>query len=315
LHNPLDPFRFLVSSFMLPGTRIDDFTVAYRIASGMNADVFAVWHHTLCAPLICKRLRADDWENRKWRRLLLSEGAALARLNHPGIVRLIERRTRAALPYLLLEHVGERTLRDELRERVRFPIAAAVRVVQHVCAAVAYMHDNGYLHRDIKPSNVIMRNARPVLLDFGVVWRIGNSNHAARRPPDRCGTPQRLAPEQIHRQTLSPATDVFGLGMLLYELLTGERPFPVSRLLHDRAAPLSARYTQLTHTPRTLRAFGCDAHAELETVLMRALAPNPADRFATARDLLFALDPFTSTKIYPADATTADAALKANGKP
>lgn len=292
-----------------PGTRIDDFTVAYRIASGMNADVFAVWHHTLCAPLICKRLRSCDWQNSKWRRLLLAEAAALARLNHPGIVRLIEPRTHATFPYLLLEHVGERTLRDELRERTRFPIETAIRIVQHTCAAIAYMHDNGYLHRDIKPSNIIMRNARPVLLDFGVVWRLKDSN-SSRRPPDRCGTPQRLAPEQIHRQPLSPATDVFGLGTLLYELLTGERPFPASDLLHDHTAPLNARYTQLTHTPRSLRALGCSADAELEAVAARALAPNPAERFPTARDLLHALDPFTSTKIYPADAMTADAAFK-----
>lgn len=298
---------------MTPGTRIDDFTVAYRIASGMNADVFAVWHHTLCAPLICKRLRACDSENRKWRRLLLAEASALARLNHPGIVRLIEPRTRAALPYLLLEHVGERTLRDELRERARFPIETAIRIVQHTCAAVAFMHDKGYLHRDIKPSNVIMRNARPVLLDFGVVWRMGKST-SLRRPPDRSGTPQRLAPEQIHRQRLTPATDVFGLGTLLYELLTGERPFPASDLLRDHTAPLAARYTQLTHTPRTLRALGCNADARLEAVAARTLAPNPAERFPTPRDLLHALDPFTSTKIYPADATTSDAALKAKRK-
>lgn len=284
---------------MLPGTRIDDFTVAYRITSGMNADVFAVWHHKLRAPLICKCLRACDAQDRKWRRLLLAEGAALARLNHPGIVRLIERQTRAALPYLLLEHVGERTLRDELRERVRFPIEMAVRIAQHVGAAVAYMHDKGYLHRDIKPSNIIMRQARPVLLDFGVVWRMGVSN-LTRRPPDRCGTPQRLAPEQIHCQPLSPATDVFGLGTLLHELLTGARPFPLSDHLHDRAAPLAKRYTQLTHSPHTLLSLGCDAPAALQAVAMRALAPNPSARFPTVRDLLLALDPFTSIKIYPA---------------
>ncbi len=95
--------------------RIDDFTIAYVIARGMNADVCGVWHHVLRTPLICKILRAEDAANAKWRRLLRAEGNVLKRLRHPGIVRLIEQNHRATLPYLLLEHVGGHTLRDELR--------------------------------------------------------------------------------------------------------------------------------------------------------------------------------------------------------
>lgn len=278
-----------------PGTHLDDFTIAYKISRGMNADVFAVWHHGLSTPLVCKRLRPADIYNRKWRRLLLAEGATLARLNHPGIVRLMAQERRAPLPYLLLEHVGSRTLRDELRARGHFSIDTAVRLVQHTGAAIAYLHQCGFLHRDIKPSNIILRSERPVLLDFGIVWRWG----AARRPPDRSGTPQRLAPEQIRREPLLPATDVFGLGMLLFELLTGERPFPASEHAHDHAAPLGLRYPQLTRPPHTLAACGCSVPDELQNVISRALAPRSEDRFATMRELLIALDSFTHIKIYP----------------
>ena len=151
-----------------PGTIIDDFSIAYRISRGMNADVFAVWHHRLHTPLVCKRLRSEDAGDPARRAQLRAEARALAHLRHPGVVRLIEESMRAPLPYLLLEHVGSRTLRDELRESGAFELGRAVRIVQHMGAAVAHVHSRGLLHRDLKPSNVAMRAGHPVLLDFGV---------------------------------------------------------------------------------------------------------------------------------------------------
>lgn len=264
----------------------------------MNADIFAVWHHTLRAPLICKRLRAEDAHDAKWRRLLHAEATALARLrSHPGVVRIVEYNKEATLPYLLLEHVGEETLRDVLIREKKFPIDYAVRIVQHVGAAVAYMHARGFLHRDLKPSNIILRGGRPVLLDFGVVWRLTNK---VRRPPDRAGTPQYLAPEQIMREPLSPPTDVFGLGVLLFELLTsGARPFRVSDLVHDRRASLAARYPQLTEKPFTVRRAGRRVSPSLEEVIARCLAFDARDRYADVPELLAALDPFTRVKVWP----------------
>ncbi len=292
------------------GTRIDDFTVAYRLARGMSADVFAVWHHTLRAPLICKRLRPDDALNAhygaKWRKLLRDEGAALARLTHPGIVRLIGQNQQAALPYLLLEHVGSKTLRDRVRERGRLPLAEAVGIVQHVGAAVAYAHARGYLHRDLKPSNIILRGGRPVLLDFGVVWRW----RARRRPPDRSGTPQYLAPEQIARHPLTPRTDVYGLGTLLFELLTGQRPFPASERLHDLSAATHERYPQLTATPPlTASRAGRRLPRALNQIIARCLLPESEARYPDVPTLLLALDPFTTDKIWPSFALDATRAL------
>jgi serine/threonine protein kinase len=273
-----------------PGTRIDDVTIAYRIAVGMSSDVFAVWHHGLLTPLICKRLRPGDAGHAGHRRRLRLEGHALSLMSHPGIVRAIDQRHATALPYLLLEHVGGRTLRAMLKIDGPFATAPAVRIVQHVAAAVAHVHARGFLHRDLKPSNVVLRDGRPVLLDFGVVWRLAG----ARRPPDRSGTPQYLAPEQIHREPLTPATDVYGLGVLLYELLGGERPFPAGDV--SAGAPLEARYPQLTAPPRRLAR---EIPAELALLVAAFLEKNPAARPQSAVDVVRLLDPFSDVKVWP----------------
>ena len=275
-----------------PGTRIDEFTVAYRIARGMNADVFAVWHHTLLTPLVCKRLRAADRGAAKWRRLLRAEGRALSLMRHPGIVRLVGQNQGTELPYLLLEHVGDRTLRDALREAGPLEAGRAVRIVQHVAAAVSYVHARGYLHRDLKPSNIVVRAGRPVLLDFGVAWRA----RAGRIPPDRSGTPQYLSPEQIVRAPLTAATDVYGLGSLLFELLTAERPFHQG----DHHSPeLTGRYPQLEKEPKRLAEGGGGAPEKLSRVIERCLEKDPRARFQTAAELIEALDEFTPVKVWP----------------
>ncbi len=282
-----------------PGTRIDDFTVAYRIARGMNADVFAVWHHELRTPLVCKRLRPADENYAKWRRLLRTESAALARMNHPGIVRLIDQNKRTRLPYLLLEHVSGQTLRKKLNDQGSFATDAAVRIAQHTGAALIHAHACGFVHRDLKPSNIIMRGGCPVLLDFGVAWKW----QTGKRPPDRSGTPQYLSPEQILRAPLTPATDVYGLGLLLFELITGTRAFRAGDApRHDRRATLDARYPQLIEAPPLHLLREKKAPRKLAAVITRCLASNPHDRYADVGGLLAALDPFTKIKIWPQSA-------------
>ncbi|MCP9494188.1 MAG: serine/threonine protein kinase [Pyrinomonadaceae bacterium MAG19_C2-C3] len=291
------------------GSRLDEMIVAHTIARGMNTDVLAVWHTTFRTPLVCKVLRLDVFGEqdlyaarraRKWRQLLRLEAAALKRFQHPGIVRLISDQTRNVIPYLLLEHVGGRTLRDCLRDEKRLPVDEAVRIVQHTGAALAHVHHQSFIHRDLKPSNIIMRDGRPVLLDFGVVWRWQTtSSTSTRRPPDRCGTPQYLAPEQVRREPLSPLTDIYGLGVLLYELITGTRPYPASKRTHERDLPLNVRYPQLEMTPPKLRDLRPDIPVKLAPVIMRAMHREPDKRFADIAELLIALDEFTAVKIYP----------------
>lgn len=285
----------------LIGKRIDDFTIAYRISSGMNTDVFGVWHHKLLAPLVCKQLKPTGCSGEKYRKLFFQEAEALQAMNHPGIVRLFEFNSRAAQPYFLLEHIGERTLRDELRETGAFEAARAVRIVQHTGAAVAHVHSKGFLHRDLKPSNIILRNGRPVLIDFGVVWKIADEI----LPPDRSGTSQYLAPEQIRREKLSPATDVYGLGMLLFEFLDGTRPFRRGVEMNESAS-LAEIYPQLIENPKQFENAGQKVTADLAEIVHRCLEKSPKARFPNPVELIKALDPYTDVKIWSTGGASLD---------
>jgi serine/threonine-protein kinase len=255
----------------------------------MSADVFAAWHHGLMTPVVCKRLRPGDQKTAAHRRRLRAEGQVLSLLAHPGIVRLVDQQHATPLPYLLLEHVGRRTLRQMVRSEGPLEVEHAVRVVQHVAAAVAHVHTRGFLHRDVKPSNVILRDGRPVLIDFGIAWRLT----PRRRPPDRSGTPQYLAPEQVMRGVLTPAADVWALGIMLAELLTGERPFRAGAQLAD--APLPDRYPQLVESPCLARSLPPDVVAVIAACLQKHPRARPRGAIAVAR----LLDPLSAVKVWP----------------
>jgi len=187
----------------------------------------------------------------------------------------------------------------------------AIRATMHIGAAIHYLHRQGFLYRDLKPGNVLLREGIPILVDFDVVRKIDH-----RRPADRLGTAPYMAPEQIRREPLTPATDVYGLGSLLYELITGRWPYEQAGDLEEeewedewmdtepplaiRAAAgnsnpsaddLALRFPQLHSSAVAPREHLPHIRSDLERLILRCLAPDPADRFQTVSGLLAALAP------------------------
>src|SRR5690606_14489872 len=143
------------------------------------------------------------------------EMSVLKKLKHPNIVHFYGSGIIEGRGYLLLEYLAGPSLFDVLSSlpRRRLHVPDAIRAIMHVGAAVHYLHRQGYLYRDLKPGNVLLRDGIPILVDFDVVRKIDQ-----RRPADRLGTAPYMAPEQVLREPLTPATDVYGLGALLYEM-------------------------------------------------------------------------------------------------
>jgi tetratricopeptide (TPR) repeat protein len=214
---------------------------------------------------------------------------ALARIRHPGIVRILDSGTQDGVPWYAMELIEGVTLREHvppLQSRLSEPeLAERLSLVRRLCAALAYLHGEGLIHRDLKPGNVLVRpGGRPVLVDFGLVS--GGPGLAGREALDievsAAGTPMYMAPEQIRGELLDARADLYALGCILYELLTGRPPFRGRTRLHI----LQAHLTQAALPPSSLVP---ELSRELDALVLRLLAKRPAERMGYADDVAAAL--------------------------
>lgn len=221
------------------------------------------------------------------------EAEAAARLEHPSIVRIHEVKADGPASYLAAEYVAGPTLAEWIAERMAGGTPVGVREAAELVAALAdavqHAHDRGVLHRDLKPSNVLLEGRGvggpdsslpiPKITDFGLA-RLGDGNDELSRSGQIVGTPAYMAPEQVagRRRAVSPRTDVYALGIILFELLAGRPPFA-------GAPGMEMLIRVLRDDPPDLRQFRRDVPADLEAVCFTCLEKNPDRRYASARDL------------------------------
>lgn len=197
----------------LPGLLVLD-----ELHRGRHVNVYDVWSAERGCRCIAKTLRPDRPKDRKSIRDLMAEGRLLSRLSHPHIVRLYET-VRDPVPVVLLETLSGHTLSSLIDEHERLPVPDVLHLGLHLCSAIGYLHRQGWLHLDLKPSNVIADGGRAKLIDLSIARRPGRYKRGI-------GTPGYLAPEQALGHELGPAADVWGIGGLLYEALTGDPAVP-----------------------------------------------------------------------------------------
>ncbi len=200
------------------------------------------------------------------------------RLHHPNVVEVLATPEKSRM-YMVMEYVEGRSLRA-LLGRHPLPTAQALDLAKQVCAALVYLHGEGVLHRDIKPENVLVTpEGRVKLLDFGIAVFASTRRMTWGALSSAMGTPDYMAPEQIRGRRGDPRTDVYAVGTMLYEMLTGHLPYesPNPRALLRAKADEEPR-------PPTWYVPGFDP--SLEAILLRAIARNPRDRYPSAADLL-----------------------------
>lgn len=252
-----------------------------RVGRGGNSIVHAVYDHLL------ERRLAGKFLVRGGAAVAKAESRALARLNHSNIVTLHDLGSLHGTPYLLLELLEGVTLADLIAHEPRLDSLSALRVTRAVAAALEHAHSRGVFHFDVKPSNVhIGCGGRVKLMDFGVGSRLFSHLQVSEDVDDDVvGTPCYMAPEQWNGGTLDARTDVWGVGMLLYESLTG--------MLPDRAQHLG--YTLARRSPRAGGSSYLRLSARLglpstvDEVLERSLTADPAARFVCVSELLASL--------------------------
>lgn len=211
------------------------------------------------------------------------ERQILARLEHPSIARLIDGGVgENHVPYFAMEYVDGVPITVFVAAR-KLEIAAALQLFLGVCDAVQYAHRNLVVHRDLKPSNILVDAlGTPKLLDFGIAKVLQETGGEATRTNVRVFTPDYAAPEQIRGEPVTTATDVYALGIVLYELLTGARPYKITRDVLPEQAILSAEARAPSAAVRGDKARQRALRGDLDTILLHAIAKQPERRYATA---------------------------------
>ncbi|HEX8222080.1 MAG TPA: protein kinase, partial [Chloroflexia bacterium] len=207
------------------------------------------------------------------------EAVTAANLEHPNIVRVYDVQQDGNLHYISMRYVQGTTLREILQDNGPLPVETAVNIVVPVARALHYAHKNGVIHRDVKPGNILVEPDGSVMLsDFGIARAAGAAQAGLTATGLVMGTADYLSPEQISGRPAEPRSDIYSLGVVLYELLTGVTPFSGENTA-------SVLYRQVHDTPPPLRSMNPRLPQELQPIIDRALAKNPSLRYSDALDL------------------------------
>jgi len=204
-------------------------------------------------------------------------------LGHPGIVKTYDGEERSRL-YMVIEWVEGRLLRAILSEQRQLPVERATSLTLQILDALDTMHKYGIVHRDLKPENIMVdEEDRIKLIDFGIAMKEDARRITFVGMSPALGTPDYIAPEQVKGQRGDHRSDIYSLGVMLYEMLTGQPPFTGSN-------PLAVMNERLLHDPEPVRKLRKEVSPELEEILNRALERDPRRRYQTAADMAWELE-------------------------
>ena len=279
-----------------PGSRIQAYELLKLIGEGGMGKVYlaARADDQYSKQVAIKLLQAGFAQTTAMLVRFRSERQILADLDHPNIARLLDGgATPSGLPFLAMEYVDGIAIHEYCRQN-RLSIEERLRLFITVCGAVDYAHKHLVVHRDIKPANILVtKEGTPKLLDFGIAKLVDpeDGTAAQTRTVDRLMTPEYASPEQITGSAVTTATDVYALGVVLYELLSGSRPFNLGtmtpmelyRAICERDPEAPSIRAPKAEVPSAVAAEKIDG--ELDNIVMMAMRKEPGQRYRSARDL------------------------------
>ena len=257
------------------------------IGYGGMAEVHRGRDARLSRDVAIKMLRADLARDPSFLNRVRRVAQSAAGLNHPAIVAVYDTGEdhsglgpeAADVPYIVMEYVEGQTLRDVLKVEGRLPPRRAMEIVAEVCGALDFSHRNGIVHRDIKPANVMITRAGAVkVMDFGIARAIADNSATVTQTAAVIGTAQYLSPEQARGETVDARSDVYSTGCLLYELVTGHPPFTGD-------SPVAVAYQHVREIPVVPSSENPAIPRALDSIVMKALAKNPMNRYQTAGEM------------------------------
>jgi serine/threonine-protein kinase len=263
----------------LVGTQLGEFTVGALVGDGGMGSVYLATHPTRHEPLAIKVLLPQYAQDDEFRKRFVREGEVLSLLSHPHIIPVYHFGEDRGYLYFVMRYVNGKSLYELLLSR-RFSPIAAWQIIKPIASALDYAHSHGIIHRDIKPGNLLievqMVDGKPhnkiFLADFGLSKVLTWS--ALTQTGISVGTPQYMSPEQVMDYPLTPASDVYSLAVVLYEMLLGRLPFYAKR-------PEQLAFRHLDTPPPPPSTLHADFPKPFEELLLRALDKEPARRHQT----------------------------------
>jgi eukaryotic-like serine/threonine-protein kinase len=255
------------------------YRLLYRLGAGGMADVWAAEDGMLGRRVALKFLLPRYAQDEQFVERFRREAAAAAGLQHPNVVSVYDRGEHEGVPFIAMEYVEGASLKDLIERGLS--VGEAVEITRQVLAGARFAHSKGIIHRDLKPQNVLVdAEGRARVADFGIA-RAGASEIT--QTGSVLGTAQYLSPEQAQGLPVTAASDLYSIGAMLYEALTGQVPF-------DADSPVAVALKQVSEQPRPPSQLNPQVPRALDAVVLRALAKDPANRFASADEFLGALD-------------------------
>src|SRR5712692_2178388 len=260
------------------GENLDQYKLTEVIARSGMASIFKaidqIDHSTVAIKVPYMQFESDVVFYGRFQR----EEEVGRRLDHPGIIKVLTPRHKSRM-YIAMEYIEGQSLRAMMREPGGMPAEKALDIARQICEAMVYMHSQGVVHRDLKPENVLVTHDRMIkIMDFGIAL-----DESARRLTwsglsTTIGTPDYMAPEQVSGRRGDARTDIYALGTMLYEMLTGNLPFAGDNVY----AVLRAKAKEDPQPPSRYRP---DLDPHLEEIILHAIARQPRDRYSTAAEM------------------------------
>src|SRR5438105_5147288 len=240
----------------------------------------SVLGRTVAIKVLAPQYASDEAFVARFRR----EAQAAARLNHPGVVSVYDTGSDDGVHYIVMEYVAGRTLAQILEQEGRLQPERAAEVARSVAQALSFAHSNGIIHRDVKPANIMLGSQGGVkVMDFGIARAL--SSHTLTRTATVLGTASYLSPDQAQGEAVDASSDIYSLGVVLYEMLTGVPPF-------SGETPVAVAYKHVREEPPLPSTLVPEVPPDLEAIVRKAMAKNAANRYATAQEMADDLDRF-----------------------
>lgn len=263
------------------GADISHYNIKKKIGEGGMGVVYLAEDKHLHRKCALKLLSPKSGFNEEVKRRFEREAQSIAAINHANIITIYELGDYNGMPYIVMEYIDGYSLRDLLKEKSKIPLNDAVSIMRQICQGLSKAHFAGIIHRDLKPENILLDKENKVkILDFGLAKLKGSSTITTENV--RLGTVFYMSPEQIHGQELEPRSDIFSIGVIMYEMLTGEVPFKGE---YD----VAVIYSILNERHKELKDPAIGNPEILQKILNTALAKNASERYQSAENFLEAL--------------------------